>query len=105
MPDLADLILRHNSDHGLTEEDLYSEDYINLKGIMVGNGVMSFIDHSLTKSSIEYMMGHSFLSHRLEDVYKHACGKDFSSPRCKFFRYEFDIAKAHVNPYCNCWSS
>lgn len=100
VPDLADLILRHNSDHGYTEEDLYATDYFNLKGILVGNGVMSFEDHSLEKSSIEYMIGHEFLSRRLEDIYKLACSRDFKGPRCRFFRYENDFAKAFVNPYC-----
>lgn len=98
---MADLILRHNNIKGYTEEDLYAEEYINLKGILVGNGVMTFEDHSLTKSSIDYMIGHEFLEHRLEDIYKLACGKDFKSPRCRYFRYEFDFSKAFVNPYCN----
>ena len=58
VPDLADLILRHNSLRGNAEEDNSDIEYVNLKGILVGNGVMSFEDHSLEKSSIEYMIGH-----------------------------------------------
>lgn len=39
------------------------------------------------------------MSNRLEDIYKLACTTNFNSPRCHFFRYEFDMTKANVNPY------
>ena len=52
------MILRHNALIGNGEEGNSDIEYVNLKGILVGNGVMSFEDHSLEKSSIEYMIGH-----------------------------------------------
>lgn len=44
IPDLADRILNNNMDEKLK--------YINLKGVLIGNGVMSFLDNSLEKSEI-----------------------------------------------------
>lgn len=46
-------ILDHNRQANVT--------YINLKGILVGNGVMSH-DISLVKNKIEYMIQHDFIS-------------------------------------------
>jgi hypothetical protein len=68
---------------------------------MVGNGVMSFENNELDKSEIQYMIDHSAVSERLESIYKQACFKDFDSPRCLFFRYEFDIVIAYLNQYSN----
>ena len=48
----------------------HEQTYINLKGILVGNGVMNFEDNSLDKSQIEYMAGHDFLDHRLWEIYQ-----------------------------------
>ena len=48
IPDLAELIYKHNIDNPDT--------VINLKGILVGNGVMSFENGELEKSEINYMI-------------------------------------------------
>lgn len=73
--------------------------YINIKGIMVGNGVMSFIDNSLEKSSIDYMISHDTVSDRIRYIYQNACGKDFKSPRCRFAKYEIGYLKIFLNHY------
>lgn len=72
---------------------------IALKGIMVGNGVMNFEDHSLDKSEIQYMIDHDIVSNRLETIYHQACTADYTSPRCRFVLYELDILEAYLNPY------
>jgi hypothetical protein len=93
VPDLTDLILSNNNDQTLK--------YINIAGIFVGNGVMDFTDHSLEKTEIQYMIDHQLISNRMELIYLRACSQDFESPRCKFFRYEFDIYLAYINQYSN----
>jgi hypothetical protein len=91
VPDITNLILTNNEDKSLK--------YINIKGIMVGNGVMSFVDNELDKSQFQYMINHQLISNRMETIYERACFKDFESPRCQFFRYEFDIYLAYINQY------
>ncbi len=91
VPDLTDLILSNNMDTKLP--------YISIKGILVGNGVMDFTDNSLDKSEIQYMIDHQLISNRMETIYTRACSADFSSPRCMFFRYEFDVYLAYINQY------
>ena len=79
VPDVTKRILNNNQDQGSVK--------INLQGILVGNGVMSFVDDGLTKSQMAFLADHNFLSHRLEEIYESACELDFSSPRCKYVRY------------------
>ena len=45
------------------------------------------------------MADHALISDRLETIYRHACYKDFDSPRCMFFRYEFDIMLSYIDQY------
>lgn len=94
MPDITNLILNNNADTTLK--------YINIQGIMVGNGVMNFQDNSLDKSQIDYMVGHQSISNRMETIYSKSCYADFDSPRCQFFRYEFDIYNSYINKYSIC---
>lgn len=91
IPDLTNLILNNNMDQKLA--------YIYIKGIMVGNGVMDFTDNSLERAEIQYMIDHQLISNRMETIYERACARDFDSPRCMFFRYEFDIYRAYINDY------
>lgn len=97
VPDLTSLIITNNMDTKLP--------YISIKGILVGNGVMDFTDHSLDKTEIQYMINHQLISGRMESIYETACSRDFDSPRCSFFRYEFDIYLAYLNQYGNCVST
>lgn len=93
MPDVAVRILAHNQDSQV-------DDYINLKGIFLGNGVMNFRDNSLDKSEIEYMYEHDFVNQRLWSIYRHSCLKDFNSPRCRYVQMELDeYDEDAINPY------
>ena len=60
---------------------------------------MNFMDNSLNKSNIEYMIEHDFVDDRLQGIYKDACLRDFDSPRCNYFQYELKLDKDNVNPY------
>lgn len=73
---------------------------INLQGILVGNGVMSFENDELHKSSIQYMYDHDFIGPHLMEIYTQSCLKDYQSPRCKFFNLEFHELRKNLNSYC-----
>lgn len=45
------------------------------------------------------MIDHQLISNRMSLIYERACKKDFDSPRCQFFRYEFSIYTSYLNPY------
>lgn len=45
------------------------------------------------------MIDHQLISNRMSLIYERACKKDFDSPRCQFFRYEFGIYTSYLNPY------
>lgn len=79
IPDVAARILVNN------QGDI--SEYVNLKGLLIGNGVMNFKDNSLDKSEIEYMWEHDFIDDRLWGIYRESCRKDFHSPRCRYFQY------------------
>jgi hypothetical protein len=64
-----------------------SKEYINIKGILVGNGVMNFAHNSLERAQIEYLNEHDFIDDRLWNIYSSSCTRDFNSPRCKYFLY------------------
>ena len=52
------------------------EDYLNLKGIIIGNGVMDFTDYGIERSEVEFMIEHEFVDHRLVSIYRSACQLD-----------------------------
>ena len=54
VPDLAVRIIDHNRLQNVT--------YINLKGILIGNPIMSFLNDSLARMRIQYMIDHDFFS-------------------------------------------
>lgn len=72
---------------------------INLQGILVGNGVMSFENDELHKSSVQYMYDHDFIAPHLMEIYAQSCPKDYLSPRCKFFNLEFHEIRRRLNSY------
>jgi hypothetical protein len=59
---------------------------INLKGILVGNGIMSFLNGALEESSIEYMVNHDFIDPDLIPYYRGSCMVDSESAGCRYFR-------------------
>lgn len=88
IPDIVVRILNNNADF-----------YINITGIMVGNGVMNFGDHELDISSIEYMNTHNFLNPTLMNMFKESCKQDYWSPRCNLFKADYFRVKDRLNPY------
>ena len=68
IPDLAERIYRHNQQ--------FPEKAINLKGIFVGNGVMSFENDELSKSQVEFMMDRYIIDPQLEVYWKDSCTHD-----------------------------
>lgn len=88
IPDLAVLIDRTNVIN-----------HLNLKGILVGNGVMDFRNSELEKSSVEYMIGNEFIDPELINYWKTSCAYDYESAGCNYFisRYELDLDD--LNPY------
>lgn len=67
--------------------------YINLKGILIGNPIMNHLSNSLARMRIQYMIDHDFFSERMLSIYHSACESDFYSPRCEYFKYEFQLLK------------
>ena len=45
------------------------------------------------------MNTHNFLSPPMMEVYSQSCVRDFWSPRCNFFKMEYNQAKYHLNSY------
>ncbi len=58
---------------------------INLKGIMVGNGVMSFIDNQLQRTAIDYMIDHHFIDPEAVSIYQKYCKVNLDSDECHSF--------------------
>jgi len=71
---------------------------INLTGIMVGNGVMSFLNNGLTLNSLQFMIEHRFLSYDLMNLYQSSCLVDGESAGCQFFSSRYSEITAYVNP-------
>lgn len=65
IPDLAVLIDKNSFDN-----------HINLKGILVGNGVMNFRNGEMEKSTIQYMIDHEFVDPELINYWKTSCRFD-----------------------------
>lgn len=72
---------------------------INLKGMMIGNGVMSFLNGELEKSSIEFMIDHEFIDVDLVPYYRGSCVIDAESAGCRYFKTRFDENVDEINPY------
>jgi serine carboxypeptidase-like clade 2 len=85
IPDLARLVLSHGE--------------FPLAGIMVGNGVFTFQDDSLTKSQIEYLISHNYIELEFKEMYELSCRIDWGSPRCRFFRSWFHQLRNNFNVY------
>lgn len=89
IPDLAMLIDGYN----LRGEGVA----INLMGILVGNGVMTF--ETLQKSTYEYMINRKFVDPEIVPIYQSSCQTDPSSAGCRYFQIEYDKGTDEVNPY------
>jgi serine carboxypeptidase-like clade 2 len=89
IPDLAQLIDGYN----------YRAEgpAINLAGLLIGNGVMSF--DTLQHSTYEFMIDRSFVDPEILLNYRSSCQFDPHSAGCRFFEIEFDKGTEEVNPY------
>lgn len=91
IPDLA-VLIDYTNNAGIGKK-------INLKGIMVGNGVMDFRNGELEKSSIEYMIDHEFIDLDLVPYYRASCFIDPESAGCRYFNYRYMENVDEINPY------
>jgi hypothetical protein len=64
-------------------------DKIDLRGIMVGNGVMSYHNGRLFDNMVEYMIDHYFTDPDLYDYWQTSCKRDRMSAGCRFFEIRF----------------
>ena len=88
IPDLAVLIDRYNLD---------AASPINLKGIMVGNGVMRY--NSVSRNQIHYLLDRSFIDPEIQSYWNNACQFDPDSAGCRFFAIRFQENFEEINPY------
>eukprot|EP01016_Furgasonia_blochmanni_P001886 TRINITY_DN10747_c0_g1_i2.p1 TRINITY_DN10747_c0_g1~~TRINITY_DN10747_c0_g1_i2.p1 ORF type:complete len:530 (+),score=85.21 TRINITY_DN10747_c0_g1_i2:64-1590(+) len=61
-----------------------TKDIINLKGTIVGNGLVITDESFLTTKLMDYFWNHQFYGYEVREVYDTACPKYPSSPRCLF---------------------
>lgn len=79
--------------------------FINLQGIMVGNGVASY-DNNLF-NQIEFYYGHYLIPKDVYDQVYEQCKPDESSAQCKQVLDQVEKLTAQVNPYDiyrYCWT-
>jgi carboxypeptidase C (cathepsin A) len=84
IPDLATFIDVYNT---------FESKKINLKGILVGNGVMSFLGGTLESNRIEYLVNQEFVDPDLLPYYRGSCLIDPESAGCQYFKtryYQFN---------------
>lgn len=91
IPDLAVKLDKFNQDAGA--------DTINFKGIMVGNGIMSFEDDFLQNNEAEYMIDHNFVDPEIIQYWKSSCQTDPNSAGCNFFHKRLEENVEEINPY------
>lgn len=91
IPDLAVLIDSGNDQNRSTK--------INMKGILVGNGIMDFTNGELENSQIEYMVDRDFIDPELVNYWKTSCQTDPDSAGCNYFIVEYEEDTSELNPY------
>lgn len=62
---------------------------------------MNHAGNSLAKNRVQFLIDQGFISERLLAVYQSACHADFFSPRCEYFKYEFDELRRNLNSHSN----
>jgi serine carboxypeptidase-like clade 2 len=72
---------------------------VNLKGILVGNGVMSFENGELEKSQIDYMISREFIDPDILPYYRSSCIIDPQSAGCRYFNTKYGENVDEINPY------
>lgn len=61
-----------------------------MKGILVGNGIMTFQNGELLNSQEEYLIDHSFVDPDLIPYWKTSCKVDPESAGCNFFHMRLE---------------
>ena len=90
IPDLAKLMLLSNDVNGTK---------INLKGIIIGNGIMSF--SQLERSEKEFMINRHFVDPETLSYWASSCQTDPDSAGCRYFNIRFQEDTDEINPYSN----
>lgn len=80
IPDLAVLIDQYNLDGQGTP--------INLKSIIIGNGVMTFA--TLQFSTYEFMIDRRFVDPEIVPIYRTSCQTNPRSESCRHFEIEYE---------------
>lgn len=70
---------------------------INLKAILVGNGIMSF--SSLDFNTYQYIIDRSFVDPDISNVFQSSCKIDRESAGCRYFELEYQKGTEELNPY------
>jgi len=71
--------------------------YINLQGVLVGNGVASYDNNLFTQ--VDFFYGHYFIPDDLYYKFYQDCGRSLSSPSCNDDLEKIDNLTAQLNPY------
>jgi len=90
IPTLAQYIDQQNNNASQTLK-------MNLKGIMVGNGVVE--RSSLDNSTIQFFNGHNLVSPYVFNMYTTACTQDEESAACQYALNMIDFYTSNINPY------
>lgn len=93
IPDLAVMIDKHN------QQEEKESNKIDFRGIMVGNGVMTFEDQDLPYAEIQFMIDHSFIDPLILSYYNYACQFDPESAGCGYFLKRYEENTDELNPY------
>lgn len=70
-----------------------------MRGILVGNGLMSFEDGDLEKAQTNYMIDHEFVDPDLIMYWTKSCKLDENSAGCRYFRNRYADNVWEINPY------
>lgn len=91
IPDLAVLIDKYNRGNPIVT--------INVKGQLVGNGVMSFAGAETEVSETDFVINHEFVDPELIQYWRKSCRLDPVSAGCRYFRQRFIDNAQELNPY------
>ncbi|CAD8159113.1 unnamed protein product [Paramecium pentaurelia] len=91
IPCTAEVIVKKNK--------LFPQDKINLKGIMVGNGVLVNEDEFIFKWNREYLVKRNFLDLVTQNIMQISCTKYPNSASCQRALEREKIVRKNLNPY------
>lgn len=83
------------------------EDKINIKGIMIGNGVLVMNDEFRDKAATSFLTRRNFIDKTNQFILDHQCNINANSASCKIAKASLNKALDQINPYNvygYCWS-